>query len=42
MLLINQEQVQHAHIIPLSVRDEIKDNFVKKSLEEGQLRMKKM
>jgi hypothetical protein len=40
MLLSNQEQLQHSYISPFSVRDEIKDNFVQKSLEKGHLKMK--
>ena len=42
MLLNNQEQFQHLYISPFSIRDEIKDNFVKKSWEDGQMKMKEI
>lgn len=40
MLLNNQEQLQSSYVSPYSVRDNLKDDHIKYSVEEGEKRMR--
>lgn len=35
MLLNNQEQLQNSYVSPFSMRDNLKDQHIKNSVEEG-------
>ena len=40
MLLNNQEQLQSSYVNPYSIRDTLKDDHIKYSVEEGEKRMR--
>lgn len=40
MLLNNQEQLQNSYVSPFSIRDDMKDQHIKHSVEDGEQKMK--
>lgn len=42
MLLNNQEQLQSSYVNPFSIRDTLKDDHIKYSVEEGERRRREM